>query len=133
MPLTAMRKKRIALIITLVLGIFSTGAAIVHQCDVIKDPTPFASKHNHEQPNSPSAFQIVDLKGNFGFAENLMDGACGALFIVVMLLGRKYLFLNRRQSTTYFSKSFSANRFTNKTSQVFTFTLSQPELGIFRI
>ena len=133
MSLGMIRNKRLALIITVILAMFSTGAVIVHQCHEAKIVSSNAVNHSHEPVNTSLALQIPESEKVSGLAENLMDGACGALFIIVLLFGRKYILQIRLLSSIFKLKVPKADKVINRISQVFTVALSRSQLGIIRI
>jgi hypothetical protein len=125
--------KRLALIITVILAIFSTGAVIVHQSDEAKTVSSTSVNHIHEPINTSLALQIAESEKVSGFDENLMGGACGVFFIIVLLFGRKYVLQIKLLSSIFILKIPKSDKAIYWISQVFTVALSRSQLGIIRI
>jgi hypothetical protein len=133
MRLGANANKRLVLIISVILAIFSTGAVIVQQCHEVKIVSTTAAIHSHEPVNTSQAPHVAESEKISSFAENLIDGACGALFIIVLLFGRKFLLQIRLLSSTFKSKISKSDKGLDWISQIFTVALSRSQLGIIRI
>jgi len=131
MHIAAKSNKRIALLFAIFLAVFSTGMVIAHQCHSTSK-NQVTMQHNHLGHDSTPTAATNPLNVNSN-AERLIDTGCAALFIVVLLLGRKLFDLR--------SPSFPLNSFVNlgrkllavSRPQVFQLSLSRPQLGVIRI
>ena len=131
MHLVAKSSKRIALLFAIFLAVFSTGIVIAHQCHSIIS-NQVSMQHNHSDHGSAPTGVTKSLNDN-SKTERLIDSGCAALFIVVLLLGRKLIDLRAPRSRL----SSFANSVRHLSAvyrpQVFHLALSRPQLGVIRI
>ena len=115
-------KKRLALLFAIVLAVFSTGMVIAHQCNSV------FSDHD-----SLSTVMTNPLNVPLNGANQLINSGCVALFIVVLLMSRKYFNFGTSRSRL---KSFVVSGRELVVSfqpQVFHLALSRPQLGVIRV
>jgi len=123
--------KRLALIFAIFLGVFSTGMVIVHQCQSMSS-SQVAMPHNHSNHESASTAAINSLNVN-SETERLIDTGCAALFIVVLLFGRKFFDLSAPRSALNRLMGLSREFVAIHRPQVFHLALSLPQLGVIRV
>jgi hypothetical protein len=131
MRTVAKGKKRLALLCAIFLALFSTGLLIAQQCHS-EASSQVTVQHDHldHHASHTTASKIV----NDSFSPNqLIDTGCAALFIVVLLLGRK--FLNARAPRARFNHFVKLIRGSVSIyrPQVFHLALTRPQLGVIRI
>ena len=131
MRMVVKSNKRLALIFAIFLAVFSTGMVIVHQCQSMSS-SQVAMPHNHSNHESASTAAINSLNVN-SETERLIDTGCAALFIVVLLLGRKFLGLRAPRSRLSNFIDLSRDWVKVHRPQVFQLSLSRPQLGVIRI
>ena len=131
MHMVAKSSKRIALLFAIFLAVFSTGMVIAHQCQSISS-NQVTMQHNHVDHDS-ALTTLIKSPNAFSNTERLIDSGCAALFIVVLLLGRKLIDLRAPRSRL----SSFANSVRHLSAvyrpQVFHLALSRPQLGVIRI
>lgn len=124
--------QHIALLFAIFLAIFSTGLVIAHQCQSMSGNPVSAQPHHADVVSGPTVASNP-LNISSSSSERLIDSGCVALFIVVLLLGRKYLDVRvPRSSLTRFVYSVRDSSAIYR-PQVFQLALSRPQLGIIRI
>jgi hypothetical protein len=125
-------KKRLALLFAIVLAVFSTGMVIAHQCNSVSSDQ-VAMQHHHSGNESISTAMANPLNVPLNGADRLMNGECAALFIVVLLLIRKYF--NFGISRSRFKSFVTSGRelVMSYRPQVFHLVLSRPQLGVIRV
>lgn len=125
-------KKRLALLFAIVLAVFSTGMVIAHQCNsVFSDQV--AMQQHHSGNDSLSTVMTNPLNVPLNGANQLINSGCAALFIVVLLMSRKYFNFGTSRSRL---KSFVASGrelVVSYQPQVFHLALSRPQLGVIRV
>ena len=131
MRMVAKSNKRIAMLFAIFLAIFSTGIVIAHQCHSIIS-NQVSMQHNHSDHVSAPTGVTKSLNDNSN-TERLIDTGCAALFIVVLLLGRKCLGLRAPRSRLSNFIDLSRGLVTVHRPQVFQLSLSRPQLGVIRI
>jgi hypothetical protein len=131
MRMVVKSNKRLALIFAIFLAVFSTGLVIVHQCQSMSS-SQVAVQHNHSNHESASTAAINSLNVN-SETERLIDTGCAALFIVVLLFGRKLLDLRAPGSRLARIMTLSREFKAAYRPQVFHLALSRPQLGVIRI
>lgn len=131
MPKVAKNKRHLAVLIAIFLAVFSTGMVVAHQCNSVSS-NQVTMQHNDSDHVSAPVSAVKSLNDN-SFTQRLIDTGCTAVFIVVLLFGRK--FLNLRAQSSRFSNfiTFSRDLVTVHQPQVLQVTLSRPQLGIIRI
>ena len=87
MRMVSKSNKRLILLCAIFLAVFSTGMVIAHQCNSMSSDQ-VAMQHQHSEADSmaTAATKPLNVASN---RERLIDSGCVALFIVVLLLGRK--------------------------------------------
>jgi hypothetical protein len=131
MRMRAKRNNRLALLIAIFLSVFSTGVAIAHQCHAMSNDQ--VSTQQQHSAGGLMANQAAKSSVDASDKRLLMDSGCVALFIVVLLLGRKVLnFLIFRFYSISFKK-FKLEVLLSHRPQVFHHALSLPQLGVIRI
>ncbi|MEY3168214.1 MAG: hypothetical protein RLY44_194, partial [Actinomycetota bacterium] len=85
-----------AMLFAIFLAVFSTGIVIAHQCHSIIS-NQVSMQHNHSDHGSAPTSSTKSLNENSN-TEQLIDTGCAALFLVLLLLGRKYLDLSAPRS-----------------------------------
>jgi hypothetical protein len=124
--------QHLALLFAIFLAIFSTGLVIAHQCNSTSS-NPVSTQHHHSDALSGSSVASNPLNVLSDSNERLIDSGCVALFIVVLLLGRKYLDLRAPRSPLHrFVNSVRVSAVIYR-PQVFQLALSRPQLGVIRI
>ncbi|MFN6319750.1 MAG: hypothetical protein ACK4YR_08275 [Bacteroidota bacterium] len=131
MRMVAKSNKRIAVLFAIFLAVFSTGIVIAHQCHSIIS-NQVSMQHNHSDHGSAPTGAVKSLNDNSN-TERLIDTGCAALFIVVLLLGRKFLDLRAPRSRLSNFRNLSRDWVTVHRPQVFQLSLSRPQLGVIRI
>jgi hypothetical protein len=131
MRMVAKSNKRIAVLFAIFLAVFSTGIVIAHQCHSIIS-NQVSMQHNHSDHGSAPTGAVKSLNDNSN-TERLIDTGCAALFIVVLLLGRKFLDLRAPRSRLSSFRNLSRDWVTVHRPQVFQLSLSRPQLGVIRI
>jgi hypothetical protein len=131
MRMVAKSNKRIAALFAIFLAVFSTGIVIAHQCHSIIS-NQVSMQHNHSDHGSAPTGAVKSLNDNSN-TERLIDTGCAALFIVVLLLGRKFLDLRAPRSRLSNFRNLSRDWVTVHRPQVFQLSLSRPQLGVIRI
>ena len=131
MRMVAKSNKRIAVLFAIFLAVFSTGIVIAHQCHSIIS-NQVSMQHNHSDHGSAPTGAVKSLNDNSN-TERLIDTGCAALFIVVLLLGRKFLDLRASMSRLSNFRNLSRDWVTVHRPQVFQLSLSRPQLGVIRI
>jgi hypothetical protein len=128
MRMVAKSNKRMALIFAIFLAVFSTGIVIAHQCQSMSS-NQVPMQHNHSAHDSAP---ITPLNINVN-TERLIDSGCAALFIVVLLFGRKLTALRAPRSFLNRLIGLNRNLVAVHRPQVFQLSLSRPQLGVIRI
>ncbi len=131
MSMVAKSNKRIAALFAIFLAVFSTGIVIAHQCQSIIN-NQVSMQHNHPNHDSAPTGAVKSLNDNSN-TERLIDTGCAALFIVVLLLGRKFLGLRAPRSRLSNFIDLSRDWVKVHRPQVFQLSLSRPQLGVIRI
>ena len=131
MRMVAKSNKRIALLVAIFLAVFSTGIVIAHQCHAVSG-SQATMQHNYSDHGSASIAVTKSLENN-SYTERLIDTGCVALFIVVLLLGRKFLDLRAPRSRLSNFIDLSRDWVKVHRPQVFQLSLSRPQLGVIRI
>jgi len=131
MRTVAKSKKQMAVFFAIFLAVFSTGIVIAHQCHSIIS-NQVSMQHNHSDHGSAPTGAVKSLNDNSN-TERLIDTGCAALFIVVLLLGRKFLDLRAPRSRLSNFRNLSRDWVTVHRPQVFQLSLSRPQLGVIRI
>ncbi len=123
--------RRMALLFAIFLAVFSTGIVIAHQCHSIIS-NQVSMQHDHSNHSSAPTGATKSLNDNSN-TERLIGTGCAALFIVVLLLGRKFLDLRAPRSRLSNFINLTRDWVTVHRPQVFQLTLSRPQLGVIRI
>ncbi len=131
MRMVAKSNKRIAVLFAIFLAVFSTGIVIAHQCHSIIS-NQVSMQHNHSDHGSAPTGAVKSLNDNSNTVR-LIDTGCAALFIVVLLLGRKFLGLRAPRSRLSNFIDLSRDWVKVHRPQVFQLSLSRPQLGVIRI
>ena len=123
--------KRLALIFAIFLALFSTGMVIAHQCYSISSNQVLMQQNHSDHGSAPTA-ATKSLNANSNL-ERLMDTGCAALFIFVLLFGRKLS--NLKASGSPFNRFMILSRefLVSNRPQVFHLSLTRPQLGVIRI
>ena len=131
MRMVAKSNKRMAVLFAIFLAVFSSGIVIEHQCHSIIS-NQVSMQHNQSDHSSAPTTATKSLNNNAN-TDRLIDTGCAALFIVVLLFGRKSLDLRAPRSRL--GKVIALNRdlVTICSPQVFQLSLSRPQLGVIRI
>lgn len=131
MGAVAKSNKRLTMIFAIFLAIFSTGLVIAHQCHA-NSSSQVALQHNHSDHGTAPIAQTRPANATSA-AERLIDTGCAALFIVVLLFGRKFLDLRAPRSRLSSFMALSRDLVAVHRPQVFQLSLSRPQLGVIRI
>jgi hypothetical protein len=131
MRMVAKSNKRMAVLFAIFLAVFSTGIVIAHQCHSIIS-NQVSMQHNHSDHGSAPTGAVKSLNYNSN-TERLIDNGCAALFIVVLLLGRKFLDLRAPRSRLRNFINLSRDWVKVHRPQVFQLSLSRLQLGVIRI
>ena len=124
-------KKRLAMLFTIFLGVFSTGMVIAQQCHSISSNQVTMQLNHSDHDSAPMALtKPLNATSN---TERLIDGGCAALFIVVLLLGRKLFDLRAPSFPLNSFVTLSRKLVATYRPQVFHLALSRPQLGVIRI
>lgn len=131
MSAVAKSNKQLALLFALLLAIFSTGMVIAHQCHSSSNDQ-VAIQHQHLDAGTASTVAIKPLS-IASDKERLIDTGCAALFLVVLLLGRKLVDLRAPYTPLNRFMTLSRDLISVYRPQVFHLALSRPQLGVIRI
>jgi hypothetical protein len=131
MRMEAKRNKRLAFFFAIFLAVFSTGMVIAHQCNFVSS-NQVSMQHNHSDHGSAATIVTNSLNVSSN-TERLIDSGCAALFIVVLLFGRKFLDLRAPRSQLSSFMALSRDLVTVHRPQVFQLSLTRPQLGVIRI
>jgi hypothetical protein len=129
MRMVAKSNKRLALIFAIFLAVFSTGVVIVHQS---MSSSQVAMQHQHVDAGSVSSIATKPMNGASD-RQRLINSGCAALFMVVLLFGRKLLDSKTPRSGLNRLLGLSREFVSIPRPQVFHFALSLPQLGVIRI
>ncbi len=131
MRLVTKNNKRLTILFTILLAIFSTGFVIAHQCHTNSD-SQVAKQHNYLEHSSPttSITQAIKFTSN---TERLIDTGCATLFMVVLLFGRKFLDLRAPRFRLSSFMALVRNSVAVNRPQVLQLSLSRSQLGVIRI
>lgn len=127
----AKSNKGLALLFSIFLIVFSTGIVIAHQCKSMSSDQ-VAMQHQHSGTESGSNFVAKSLNVA-PITGRLIDSGCAALFIVLLLLGRKLLDLRAPRSRLDSFMNLGREWVSVCRPQVFHLALTRPQLGIIRI
>lgn len=86
-----MGKKRLALLFTIFLALISSGIVVAHLCHAAPINSQATQTYNQTQMHLSGASSPHAPSTNSGNTGKMIDSGCVALFIVVLLLGRKQL------------------------------------------
>jgi beta-lactamase regulating signal transducer with metallopeptidase domain len=131
MRAVAKSNKRLALLFAIFLAVFSTGMVIAHQCQSISS-NQVAMQHQYSNTDSKSTAVTKPLNVTSN-RERLIDSGCAAIFIVVLLFGRKYFDFSALRSRLNSFVTFGRELVTAYRPQVFQLALSLPQLGVIRV
>jgi hypothetical protein len=131
MRMVAKCNGRIALLFAIFLALFSTGIVIAHQCHSMIT-SQVSMQHGHSDHDSAPTAATTPLNVNSN-SERLIDTSCAALFVVVLLFGRKLAALRAPRSRLSSFIALSRNLVTVYRPQVFQPSLSRLQLGVIRI
>ena len=124
--------KRLALLSAIFFAVFSTGMLIAHQCHSVSS-NQVSMQSQHADANSVSTVATKQLNVPSNSGGRLIDSGCVALFIVVLLLGRKYFDFRASRTRLNSFVTFGRELVAAYRPQVFHLALSCPQLGVFRI
>jgi hypothetical protein len=125
-------KKRLALLFAIVLAVFSTGMVIAHQC-VSVSSDQMAMQHYNSGNDFVTTAVANPLNVPLNGANRLINSGCAALFIVVLLLSRKYFNFGTSRSRLYNFTTSGRELAKRYRPQVFDLALSRPQLGVIRV
>lgn len=131
MRMEAKSNKRLAFLFAIFLAVFSTGMVIAHQCNFVSS-NQVSMQHNHSDHSSATTIVTNSLNVSSN-TERLVNTGCAALFIVVLLFGRKFLDLRAPRSRLSSFMALSRDLVTVHRPQVFQLSLTRPQLGVIRI
>ena len=131
MLMMAKSNKRLALAFAAFLAVFSTGMVIAHQCNSVSS-NQVAMQHPYSATDSMSSV-VTNRLSVASNRERLINSGCAALFIVVLLIGRKLLDLRAPRSRLKSFVNSVRDLFAVYRPQVFQLALSRPQLGAIRI
>lgn len=131
MRAVAKSNKRLALLFAIFLAVFSTGMVIAHQCQSISS-NQVAMQHQYSNTDSKSTAVTKPLNVTSN-RERLIDSGCAAIFIVVLLFGRKLIDLRAPRSRLKSLMSLSRELASVYRPQIFQLTLSRTQLAVIRI
>jgi|UniRef100_UPI004049CD87 hypothetical protein len=131
MRAVAKSNKRLALLFAIFLAVFSTGMVIAHQCQSISS-NQVAMQHQYSNTDSKSTAVTKPLNVTSN-RERLIDSGCAAIFIVVLLFGRKLIDLRAPRSRLNSLMSLSRELASVYRPQIFQLTLSRTQLAVIRI
>ncbi len=131
MRMVAKSNKRMAMLFAIFLAVFSSGIVIAHQCHSISS-NQVSTQHIYSDHGSAPTSSTKSLNDNLK-TERLIDTGCAALFLVLLLLGRKYLDLSAPRSRLSNFIDLSRDWVKVYRPQVFQRSLSRPQLGVIRI
>jgi hypothetical protein len=125
-------KKRLALLFAIVLAVFSTGMVIAQQCHSVSSDQ-VAMQHHHSGNESISTAMANPLNVPLNGADRLMNSGCAALFIVVLLLIRKYFNFGILRSRLKSFVTSGRQLAISYRPQISHLALSQLQLGVIRV
>ena len=131
MRAVAKSNKRLALLFAIFLAVFSTGMVIAHQCQSISS-NQVAMQHQYSNTDSKSTAVTKPLNVTSN-RDRLIDSGCAAIFIVVLLFGRKLIDLRATRSRLNSLMSLSRELASVYRPQIFQLTLSRTQLAVIRI
>jgi hypothetical protein len=133
MKLAKGTNRRFVVIFTLLLAIFSSGLALFHQChtDSIKHEAAFAQTHSME--SSTGSLETHGLGKNLASKGNLLESGCVVVFIIVLLLGRKYSLLSGSRWRTKRTYEYLKYKILEPILEVRIQTPSNLELNVIRV
>jgi hypothetical protein len=131
MRAVAKSNKRLALLFAIFLAVFSTGMVIAHQCQSISS-NQVSMQHQYSNTDSKSTAVTKPLNVTSN-RERLIDSGCAAIFIVVLLFGRKLIDLRAPRSRLNSLMSLSRELASVYRPQIFQLTLSRTQLAVIRI
>ena len=131
MRAVAKSNKLLALLFAIFLAVFSTGMVIAHQCQSISS-NQVAMQHQYSNTDSKSTAVTKPLNVTSN-RERLIDSGCAAIFIVVLLFGRKLIDLRAPRSRLNSLMSLSRELASVYRPQIFQLTLSRTQLAVIRI
>ncbi len=126
-------RKKVAVFATILLAILSTGIAFLSHSHETQVSSDSSVTHVHNVSKSTPVIENLQLTEKVYSEENLMGRACGALLIVVLLLGRKYALRFRKLHGTTTSINYWSNVLKEKSNQIFAYSLTRSQLGIIRV
>jgi hypothetical protein len=127
----AKSNRQLALLIAIFLAVFATGMVIAHQCHSVSgDQVAMQHQLSNTDSKSTVATKPLDIASN---RERLIDTGCAAIFIVVLLLGRKLLDVRAPSSRLRSFMGLSRELVSVYRPQVFHLALTRPQLGVIRI
>lgn len=131
MQMATKSNKRLALLSVICVAIFSIGMVVAHQCYSMSS-NQIAVQHHSSDADSVSsvATKPLNVAANTG---RLIDSGCAALFIVVLLFGRKPLYLRAPRAGLNSFVIKGTDLLSLYRPQVFQIALSRPQLGVIRI
>ena len=131
MRMVAKSNKQMAVLLAVFLAVFSTGIVVAHQCNSVSN-NQVTMQHSQLDHGSAPTVATNSLNDNSN-TERLIDSGCTALFIIVLLFGRKFLNLRAPSSRLSNFITFSRDVVPVHRPQVFQLSLSLPQLGVIRI
>lgn len=126
-------RNKVAVFATILLAILSTGIAFLSHSHETQVSSDSSVTHVHNVSKSTPVIENLQLTEKVYSEENLMGRACGALLIVVLLLGRKYALRCRKLHGTNTSINYWSNVLKEKSNLTFTYSLTRSQLGIIRV
>jgi len=125
-------RKRFALLFAIVLAIFSTGMVIAQQCHSVSSDQ-IAMQHHHSGNDSLSTAVANPMNVSLNGTDRLIGSGCAALFIVVLLLIRKYFSFRVSRSILNSFVTSGRELAISYRPQVFHVALSRLQLGVIRV
>jgi len=131
MLLVTKNNKRLTILFTILIALFSTGIVIAHQCHTDSN-SQVAKQHIYSENGSitTSVTQAMKFTSN---TERLIDTGCATLFIVVLLFGKKFLDLRAPRFRLSSFMALVRNSVAVHRPQVLELSLSRSQLGVIRI
>ena len=125
--------KRFALVLTLLVAVFSSGAVIAHECHALQGSKSDAQTHFDHNMASGSNASELPTSVTLGLPQNLVEGGCAVILMVILLMGRKYLLSIFRRTSLLHRHTLTFKPLFSNHNQVFQISYTLPQLGVFRI
>lgn len=125
--------KRFALVLTLLVAVFSSGAAIAHECHALQAGKAETQTHHDLNKASSPIASGLPTSVTLGSPQNLVESGCAVILMVILLMSRKYLLSILPRTSLLHRQSFAFKPLSSNLCLVFQISYTRPQLGVFRI